>query len=228
MLFPHTLLALLFKLHAINQQLITDQDSSLSLIAETHHLRYKIFPTLMNYFRPLFTNIIGSIFQIDCLCDFLEIILILAFDKLNYYRSDFTDRSLTDPMSNIDFKTFFRSSCFLMFAVLTKAVFCRQFLLLERPPFSYMNGDPLFFISFFSQIICICITYLSHTKISSTEVTLIFAIVSKFSDFPLNPMQKCIKTVRLLLDRPPFVPSAGDIVFLLLFSEVKSLIDTLL
>ena len=81
-----------------------------------------------------------------------------------------------------------------------------------------MNGDPLF-LFFFSQIICIYKTYLSDTKISSTEVTLIFAIVSNFSDFPLHSMQKCIKTV-VLLDRPPFVPSAGDIVFLLLFSKV--------
>ena len=81
-----------------------------------------------------------------------------------------------------------------------------------------MNGDLLFlFLS--SQIICIYITYLSDTKISSTEVTLIFAIVSNFSDFSLHSMQKCIKTV-VLLDRPPFVPSADDIVFLLLFSKV--------
>ena len=63
------------------------------------------------------------------------------------------------------------------------------------------------------------ITYHSGTKISSTEVTLIFAIVSNFSDFPLNSMQKCIKTV-VLLDRPPFVPSAGDIVFLFHNSKV--------
>ena len=67
--------------------------------------------------------------------------------------------------------------------------------------------------------ICIYITYLSDTKISSTEVTLIFAIVPNFSDFPLHSMQKCIKTV-VLLDRPPFVPSAGDIVFLVPFSKV--------
>ena len=65
----------------------------------------------------------------------------------------------------------------------------------------------------------IYITYLSDTKMSSTEVTFIFAIVSNFSDFPLHSMQKCIKTV-VLLDRPPFVPSAGDIVFLLFFSKV--------
>ena len=71
------------------------------------------------------------------------------------------------------------------------------------------------------------ITYLSDTKISSTEVTLIFSILSNFSDFPLQSMQKCITTV-LPLDRPPFVPSAGDIVFLLLVSEVKLLIETLL
>ena len=45
-------------------------------------------------------------------------------------------------------------------------------------------------------------------------------------DFPLHSMQKCIKTV-VLLDRPPFVPSAGDIVFLLLFSKVMSLNDTM-
>ena len=77
-----------------------------------------------------------------------------------------------------------------------------------------MNGDPLFLFLFFADHI-----YLSDTKISSTEVTLIFAIVSNFSDFPLHSMQKCIKTV-VLLDRPPFVPSAGDIVFLLLFSKV--------
>ena len=63
------------------------------------------------------------------------------------------------------------------------------------------------------------IKYLSDTKISSTEVTLIFAIVSNFSVFPLHSMQKCIKTV-VLLDRPPFVPSADDMVFLLLFSKV--------
>ena len=81
-----------------------------------------------------------------------------------------------------------------------------------------MNGDPLFLL-FFSQIICIYITYLSDTKISSTEVTLIFAIVSNFSDFPLHSMQKCINTV-VLLDRLSFVPSAGDIVFLSLFSKV--------
>ena len=62
------------------------------------------------------------------------------------------------------------------------------------------------------------ITYLSDTKISSTEVTLIFAIVSNFGNFPLHSMQKCINTV-VLLDRPPFVPSAGDIVFLLPFSK---------
>ena len=116
---------------------------------------------------------------------------------------------------------------FLIFVILTKTVFCLQFLLLERPPFSYMNGDPLCVFLFFSQIICIYITYLNDTKISSTKVTLIFAIVLNFSDFPLHSMQKCIKT-GLLLDRPPFVPTAGDIVFLLPFSEVKSLIDTLL
>ena len=82
-----------------------------------------------------------------------------------------------------------------------------------------MNGDPLFLFLFFSQIICIYKTYLSDTKISSTEVTLIFVIVSNFSDFPLHSMQKCIKTV-VLLDRPSFVPSAGEVVFLLLFSKV--------
>ena len=75
------------------------------------------------------------------------------------------------------------------------------------------------FYFFFSQIICIYITYHSDTKISSTEVTLIFAIVSNFSDFPLHSVQKCLKTV-VLLDRPPFVPSVGDIVFLLLNSKV--------
>ena len=63
------------------------------------------------------------------------------------------------------------------------------------------------------------ITYLSDTKISSTEVTLIFATASNLSDFPLHSMQKCIKTV-VLLDRPPFVPGAGGIVFLLLLSKV--------
>ena len=82
-----------------------------------------------------------------------------------------------------------------------------------------MNGDLLFLFPFLSQIICIYITYLSDTKISSTEFTLIFAIVSNFSDFPLRSMQRCIKAV-VLLDRPPFVPSAGEIVFLLLFSKV--------
>ena len=105
-----------------------------------------------------------------------------------------------------------------MFASLTKTVFCLQFLLLERPPLSYMDGDPRFYF-FFSQIICICIAYLSDTKISSTEVTLIFANVSNFSDFSLHSMQKCIKTV-VLLDRPLFVTSAGDILFLSLFSKV--------
>ena len=104
---------------------------------------------------------------------------------------------------------------FLMFAILTKTVFCLQFLLLQRPPFFYMNGDPLF-LFLFSQMICIYITYLSDTKISSTEVTLMFSIVSNFSDFPLHSMQKYIKTV-VLLYQPPFVPSADDIVFLLLF-----------
>ena len=94
-------------------------------------------------------------------------------------------------------------------------VFCLQFLLLERPTFSYMNSDPLF-LFLFLQIICIYITYLSDTKISCTEVTLIFAIVSNFNDFPLHSMQKCIKKV-VHLDPPPFVPSAGDIIFLLLF-----------
>ena len=102
-----------------------------------------------------------------------------------------------------------------MFAILIKTVFCLQLLLLERPSFSYMNGDPMF-LFFFSQIICIYIIYLSDTKIFSTEVTLTFAIVSNFSDFPLHSMQKCIKTA-VLLDRAPFVPSAGDVVFLLLF-----------
>ena len=86
------------------------------------------------------------------------------------------------------------------------------------PHFLIWTVTPCFYF-FSSQIICIYITYLSDTKISSTEVTLIFAIVSNFSDFPLHSMQKCIKTV-VLLDRPPFVPSAGDIVFLLLFSKV--------
>ena len=75
------------------------------------------------------------------------------------------------------------------------------------------------FYFFFSQIICIYIAYLSDTKISSTEVTIIFANVSNFSDFPSHSMQKCRKAV-VLLDRPQFVPSAGDIVFLLLFSKV--------
>ena len=81
-----------------------------------------------------------------------------------------------------------------------------------------MNGDPPVFI-FFIRRSYVYITYLSKTKISSTEVTLIFAIVSNFTDFPLHSMQKCIKTI-VLLDRPPSVPSAGDIVFLLLFSKV--------
>ena len=114
---------------------------------------------------------------------------------------------------------------FLMFHILTKTVFSHQFLLLERPSFSYMNGDILFLFLFFEHIlcinICICIniTYLSETKISSTEVTLIFAIVSNICDFPLHSIQKCIKTV-VLLDRPLFVPSAGDIVFVLLLSKV--------
>ena len=40
---------------------------------------------------------------------------------------------------------------FLMFAILTKTVFCPQFLLLERPPFSYMNGDPLFLFLVFAD-----------------------------------------------------------------------------
>ena len=88
-----------------------------------------------------------------------------------------------------------------------------------------MNGDRLF-LFLFSQMLCIYKIYLSDTKISSTEVTLIFAIISNFSDFPLHSMQKCIKTV-VLLDRPSFVPSAGDIVFSLLFSKVMSLNDTL-
>ena len=78
---------------------------------------------------------------------------------------------------------------------------------------------PIFISFFFSQIICIYITYHSDTKISSTEVTVIFAIVSNFSDFPLHSMQKCIKTA-VLLDQPSFVPSAVDIVFLLLNSKV--------
>ena len=94
-------------------------------------------------------------------------------------------------------------------------------------PISYFWNGPHFliwtvtpcFYFFFSQIICIYKTYLSDMKISSTEVTLIFAIISNFSDFPLHSMQKRIKTV-VLLDRPSFVPSAGDIVFLLLFSKV--------
>ena len=73
-----------------------------------------------------------------------------------------------------------------------------------------------FFFFCFSQIICIYITYLSDTKIFSTEVALIFAIVSNFSDLSLHSLQKCIKTV-VFLDQPPFVPSAGDMVFLLLF-----------
>ena len=90
-----------------------------------------------------------------------------------------------------------------MFAILTKKVFGLQFLLL--------------FLFFADHIIYI--TYLSDTKISSTEVALIFATVSNFSDFPLHSMQKCLTAVQLL-DRPPFVPSAGDIVFLLLFSKV--------
>ena len=89
-----------------------------------------------------------------------------------------------------------------------------------------MNGDPLF-LFLFSQIICIYITYFSDTKISSTKVTLIVAIVSNSSDFPLHSFQKCIKRCNFWID-PYSVPSAGDIVFLLLFSKVKSLIDTLL
>ena len=40
---------------------------------------------------------------------------------------------------------------FLTFAILTKTVFCLQFLLLEWPPFSYMNGDPLFLFLFFAD-----------------------------------------------------------------------------
>ena len=83
------------------------------------------------------------------------------------------------------------------------------------------------FYFFFSQIICIYVTYFSDTKISSTEVTLIVAFVSNSSDFPLHSLQKCIKRCYFWID-PYSVPSAGDIVFLLLFSEVKSLIDTLL
>ena len=113
------------------------------------------------------------------------------------------------------FVTYCNISCFLMFAILPKTVFCLQFLLLKRPPFSYMNSDPCFYF-FFSQIICIYITYRSDTKISSTEVTLIFAIVSNFSDLPLHSMQKCIKSV-VLLDRASFVPSVGDIVFYYFF-----------
>ena len=80
-----------------------------------------------------------------------------------------------------------------------------------------MYGDPLFLS--FSQIIRIYIAYLSDMKISSTEVTLIVVNVSNFSDFPLNSMQKCIKTV-VLLDRPPFVPSAGDIGFYYFFLKL--------
>ena len=63
-----------------------------------------------------------------------------------------------------------------MFAILKKTVFCPQFLILERPPFSYMNVDPVFYFSF-SQIICIYVTSLSDTKISSTEVTLMFPMM---------------------------------------------------
>ena len=63
-----------------------------------------------------------------------------------------------------------------MFAILTKTVFCLQFLLLERPPFSYTNGAPCFYF-LFSQIICKYVTSLSDTKISSTEVTLMFLIM---------------------------------------------------
>ena len=78
---------------------------------------------------------------------------------------------------------------------------------------------PCFYFCF-SQIICIYIAYLSDTKISSTEVTIIFANVSNFSDFPLHSMQKCRKAV-VLLDRPPFVPSAGDIsVFITFFLKL--------
>ena len=97
-----------------------------------------------------------------------------------------------------------------------------------RPPpphFLILTVTPCFYL--FSQIIFIYIKYLNDSKISNTEDTLIFAIVSSFSDFPLHSMQKCIKTL-LLLDRPPFVTSAGDIVFLSLLSKVKTLIYTLL
>ena len=40
---------------------------------------------------------------------------------------------------------------FLMFAILTKTVFCLQFLLLGRPSFSYMNGDLLFYFFLFAD-----------------------------------------------------------------------------
>ena len=40
---------------------------------------------------------------------------------------------------------------FLMLAILTKTVFCLQVLLLERPPFSYMNGDTMFLFLFFAD-----------------------------------------------------------------------------
>ena len=95
--------------------------------------------------------------------------------------------------------------------------FCVYFMKKGRQARHRIPRNSCYFI--FWQIICIYITYHSDTKISSTEVTLIFAIVSNFSDFPLHSMQKCIKMV-VLLDQPPFVPSAGDIVFSLLFSKV--------
>ena len=63
-----------------------------------------------------------------------------------------------------------------MFAILTKNGVLSPILTFGTAPIFYMNGAPGF-IFLFSQIICIYVTSLSDTKISSTEVTLMFLIM---------------------------------------------------
>ena len=97
--------------------------------------------------------------------------LIFYINSVDYFKSYFCRPCM--PMSVI---LSYLAKIFLMFAILTKTVFCLQFLRLERPPFSYMNSAPCFYF-LFSQTICIYVTSLRETKNSSTEVTLMFLIM---------------------------------------------------
>ena len=62
-----------------------------------------------------------------------------------------------------------------MFAILTKTVFCLQFLLLERAPFSYMNGYHLFLFIYFSRRSYVYILHILVTRKSLAQKLLYFS-----------------------------------------------------